>query len=196
MDNIIQLKITLRWSKPPIWRRILVDKTITFEKLHYIIQLAMGWTNSHLYEFDINGQIINGPYEDLNMPFQDAIASINSSKVTLDSFITEIKQKFDYVYDFGDDWVHQILVEKFLPLDTQIQYPICTAGKLNCPPEDCGGIYGFYEILEAIEDPKHPEQADLLEWLGEEYDSTYFDKNDINQKFLTLDDSIEKLKNE
>jgi hypothetical protein len=184
MDNIIQLKITLQWTKPPIWRRVLVDKSTTFEQLHYIIQTAMGWTNSHLHEFDVNGYRIAVPYEEFDDGFDDE--SIDASTVSIDKFVTEAKSAFRYTYDFGDGWEHKIVVEKFLPQDAKIKYPICIGGKLNCPPEDCGGVPGFYELLEILGNKKHPDRKEMLEWLGYQYDAEYFDKDEINQELAAL----------
>lgn len=192
MDNIIQLKITLQRTKPPIWRRVLVDKATTFEQLHHIIQLAMGWTNSHLYEFEINGYRISEPNEDLDAEFGDKF--IDAATVTLDSIITDINEKFTYDYDFGDSWHHQILVEKFLPRDSKTKYPTCIDGKLNCPPEDCGGIGGFYGLLDIINNKRHPERKEMLEWLGGQYDAEHFDKDEINQELASLDNYIKELK--
>lgn len=156
MDDIIQLKITLQGTKPPIWRRVLVEKTTTFEQLHYIIQITMGWTNSHLHEFDINGYRIAEPNEELDADLEGE--NIDSATITLDSIISETKEKFKYTYDFGDSWEHKILIEKFLPRDNQKKYPTCIDGKLNCPPEDCGGIPGFYNMLDIIGNKRHRER--------------------------------------
>lgn len=184
MDDIIQLKITLQGTKPPIWRRVLVDKSITFEQLHYIIQAAMGWASSHLYEFDVNGYRIAVPYEEFEEDFGDEF--IDASSVTIGKLVKEVKAKFSYTYDFGDGWEHKIVVEKFLPRDAQIKYPICIDGKLNCPPEDCGGVPGFYDLLEILGNEKHPDRKEMLEWLGYQYDADYFDKDEINEELAAL----------
>lgn len=184
MDDIIQLKITLNDSNPPIWRRVLVEKSSTFLKLHHIIQDTMGWTNTHLHEFDINGKSIS---ERSEMSEDD---DIDASTVTLESLIKKPKEKFIYSYDFGDDWEHQILVEKFLPRDAKIKYPTCIDGELNCPPEDCGGVWGFENILEIIKNKKHPEYEDTLDWIGEDYDPAYFDKKEINAALSLLNKNL------
>ncbi len=184
MDNIIQLKITLQGTKPPIWRRVLVDKTTTFEKLHHIIQIAMGWTNSHLYEFEINGYRITEQNEEFDDDFGDK--SIDASTVTLDSILADTKEKFIYTYDFGDGWDHKIVVEKFLSHDIQIKYPSCIGGKLSCPPEDCGGIPGFYNLIDIIGNKRHPERKEMLKWLGDKYDADYFDKDEVNKELALL----------
>jgi len=192
MDNIIQLKITLQGTKPPIWRRVLVDKTTTFEKLHHIIQIAMGWTNSHLYEFYINGYRIAEPNEEFDDDFGEK--SVDDSTVTLDSIITYTKVKFEYTYDFGDSWEHQIVVEKFLPYNIHTKYPTCIDGKLSCPPEDCGGIPGFYNLLDIISNKRHPERKEMLEWLGGHYYAEHFDKEETNLELAAIDSYIKELK--
>lgn len=178
MDDILQLKITLQDTKPPIWRRVLVEKSRTFYELHYIIQIAMGWQNSHLFEFEVGDTRISLP--EMEMEGKDA------KKVKLGKLLTEPKQKFDYMYDFGDGWQHQVEVEKILPQEPGVVYPVCTDGKLNCPPEDCGGVWGFYEMLEAVKDPKHPEHKELLEWLGDDYDPKEFSTEERNQDLANL----------
>jgi Plasmid pRiA4b ORF-3-like protein len=190
MNDIIQLKITLQWTKPPIWRRVLVDKKTTFFKLHHIIQISMGWDNYHLYEFNINKNRIGEPNEEFD--YYDDSKVVDASTVTLDSIINDTKEKFEYEYDFGDGWRHQIVVEKFLSRDSSTSYPICIDGKLNCPPEDCGGVGGFYQLLDTIEDKKHPEREEMLEWLGGHYEAEHFDKNEINQELATLDKYIKE----
>jgi hypothetical protein len=183
MNEIIQLKITLKNSSPPIWRRVLVYKQMNFHDLHYIIQKVMGWENDHLWEFKFKNQrigIIDDEPEDFGFFEEDEIA--DAEELQLDEIISRPKEKFDYEYDFGDSWHHEILVEKFLPYDKKTKYPICIKGKLNCPPEDCGGLWGYYNLLEAIEDKNHPEHKDMLEWLGGEYNKDYFNLEETNNK--------------
>lgn len=183
MNDIIQLKITLQGTKPPIWRRILVDKSTTFSLFHSIILNAMGWVGGHLYEFNINGYRIGEPHKD-DEGWGGKL--IDASKKSLDNIISATKGKFMYTYDFGDSWEHLIKVEKFLLKEENIKYPICIEGELNCPPEDCGGVWGFYELLETIKNKKHPENKKTLEWLGGEYDPEYFDKKEINEILKNL----------
>lgn len=192
MDEIFQLKITLEQTAPPIWRRILVKKNSTFLQLHYIIQIVMGWENYHLFEFRMNDMRIGEPNEE-EEEFNDLMFGtsnlLDAAAVTLDSIITETKQKINYEYDFGDGWRHKIVVEKFLPRDKQSPYPICIGGKLNCPPEDCGGIPGYYHLLEILEDKRHPEYKEMVEWLGEVYEPEYFNKEEVNQELKDFERS-------
>lgn len=180
MDEIIQLKITLKHSKPPIWRRVLVDKNISFDDLHYIIQHAMGWENAHLYSFDINNINIEIPFDDDDMFLFSNKITVSSEEALLKDHLKKPKQKFQYEYDFGDSWIHDIVVEKFLPKENNKIYPVCIAGKRNCPPEDCGGIGGFYYMLDALNDKNHPEHKDWKDWI-EDYDPEYFDIDQVNE---------------
>ena len=179
MNDIIQLKITLQETKPPIWRRLLVDKSTIFSQFHYIILTAMGWGGGHLYEFNINGFRIGEPYKD-DEGWGGKL--IDASKKTLGSLISDTKGKFAYTYDFGDSWEHSIKVEKFHQHDENVKYPTCIDGELNCPPDDCGGVWGFYDLLEKIKDKKHPEHKEILEWLDGHYDAEHFDKELVNEE--------------
>lgn len=192
MDTILQLKIDLGGTKPSIWRRVLVEKTITFEVLHKIIQVVMGWTNSHLHEFTVQGIRIGQPLDEFDHvggPAEFDEELIDEATVTLESVVTDSIQKFDYTYDFGDSWEHTVVLEKRLPANAAITYPVCTGGKLNCPPENCGGIPGFYEMLRVLDDKRHPERAEMLEWLGSTYDPQAFDQPEINQQLTALSNS-------
>ncbi len=174
-STVYQFKVTLRDIKPPIWRRIQVSSEITLAELHEIIQVTMGWFNSHLHVFEIQGIEYGQPAPEYDWDVR------NASKVKINKVITGESFKFRYIYDMGDGWEHEILLEKLLPADPKGQYPICVKGKRACPPEDCGGPYGYPEFLEAIQTPTHPEHESMLEWLGEEFDSEAFDIDGINQ---------------
>lgn len=185
MDEIIQLKITLAHTKPSIWRRILVDKQTTFFELHHIIQIAMGWQNYHLFEFKVNNYRIGEPDDEFGYHGSNQV--LDAKEVTLDRLIIEHKEEFRYEYDFGDSWSHKIVVEKFLTKEKSLNYPHCIDGKLNCPPEDCGGIPGFYNLIEIMENKKHPERKEMLAWLGAEYDPEVFNKEQVNKTLELLD---------
>lgn len=194
MEEIIQLKITLERTKPTIWRRILVKKDITFFELHHIIQISIGWYNCHLYEFKFKKFHIGEPDDEFESYGTGLDEIMNASEVTLDSLIKASKEKINYEYDFGDGWRHKILVEKFLPADPKLKYPVCIGGKLNCPPEDCGGVGGFYHLLGILDDKNHPEREEMIEWLGDEYDSTEFDIDLVNEELSELDNYIQEYK--
>lgn len=175
---IYQLKLTLRNSKPPIWRRVLVPGDFTLAKLHDVIQVAMDWDDSHLHEFIIGGT----SYADKRAEIEDAK---NETRAKLHKLAGE-KGKFVYLYDFGDSWEVEILVEKVVPVEKSQQYPVVIKGKLAAPPDDSGGIWGYYEMLDAREDPDSPDREELAEWLGEDFDPEAFDMAAINARLAQI----------
>ena len=173
-ELIYQLKITLRDSKPPIWRRVLIPGTFSLYKLHNVIQIAMGWTNSHLHQFIINDQYYSIPSPD------DMEPVVDERRYSVSRIASHMARRFVYEYDFGDSWEHEIVVEKSLLSEKGVKYPVCLKGKRACPPEDVGGAWGYQGFLEAISNPRHPEHASYLEWVGGEFDPEAFDVDDIN----------------
>jgi len=174
--NIHQLKVTLNGSKPPIWRRLLVPEDVKLNELHAILQIAMGWTNSHMHMFLIGEEIYGDPVDD---EFGD-LGTHDENRYRLNRFASQKGIKFRYEYDFGDSWMHTILVEKILPAEKGSQYPVCIGGKRACPPEDVGGMWGYQDFLEAIADPDHEERDEMLEWIGDDFDPEEFDLTEIN----------------
>jgi hypothetical protein len=132
-----QLKVLLRGIKPPVWRRVLVSDDTTIRVLHEILQVAMGWYNCHLHNFLICGKEYGVSYEG-GVPFAD-----DPDQIRLTGFGFRPHEHFEYVYDFGDNWEHQITVEKILPLDATQTYPVCITGRGKCPPEDSGGPWMY-----------------------------------------------------
>ena len=173
--RIYQIKITLNESKPPIWRRILVSDDISLEKLHYIIQTTMDWTNSHLHQFIVGQTYFGEPHPDYGSDMQD------ERRVKLKQIVSGVGFKFRYEYDFGDSWLHNLLVEKVLEPEPGQQYPVCIKGRRACPPEDVGGIWGYSHFLEAIGNSGHPEHDEYLEWVGNEFDPKEFDLDGTNE---------------
>jgi hypothetical protein len=178
-----QLKIQLKnITKPPVWREIIIPEKYTFHQLHKLIQLVFGWEDSHLYQFSLKGY---GSNPTIAIPLKDdwEQPDMNALKTILNNVLTAEKQTFTYIYDFGDDWVHQITVEKILT--DEIKKPVCLAGKGACPPEDCGGTWGYENLKIILADPNHEEHLDMKEWLGLEevgdWDSSYFELDEINQ---------------
>lgn len=175
--NILQLKITLQHIDPTVWRRVEVKDDITFYELHHVIQITMGWWNAHLFEFKAGSYKI-GITED----GWDTEGTLESKEVVLSKLINTEKMKFKYIYDFGDNWEHEIEVEKITPMVKNKTYPSCIGGKRNCPPEDVGGFPGYINFLEIIKDKKHPEYQGMIEWLGDEFDPEYFDVEETNDE--------------
>jgi Plasmid pRiA4b ORF-3-like protein len=174
---IYQLKVTLDGIKPPIWRRIQVSGDISLFKLHKIIQAAMGWEDYHLHQFMVGEDHYTIPSPEDPWPMETK----NEKQAKLFLVVPIKKTRFIYEYDFGDSWYHIILVEKILHPEERQKHPVCLAGKRSGPPEDCGGIGGYYEFLEAIGNPKHPSHEDMLEWAGGDFDSERFDMEEINR---------------
>lgn len=180
---VYQLKISLKNSKPPIWRRVLVPSGITLDDLHWVIQKAFGWTNSHLHQF-IDGRTFYLPGADDDEPFM-GMETVDSIGVRLADLLRREKDKVVYEYDFGDSWEHTVLLEKILPPDPKQAVPVCIKGKRACPPEDCGGIFGYYHLLEILSGPDSDEKTSLLDWLGGTLDPEALDLDEINARLRT-----------
>jgi hypothetical protein len=174
---IYQLKVTLKDSKPPIWRRIQVPGSITLVKLHRVLQVVMGWADYHLHQY-----IVDGVFYGTRDPEFEAIGTetLNERGVKLYQIAPGVGSRFVYEYDFGDGWQHQVVVEKLLPPGAGVRYPICITGKRACPPEDVGGIWSYSDLLEAIRDPAHPEHREMLQWAGGSFDPEAFDLEEVN----------------
>ncbi|MCB5284780.1 MAG: plasmid pRiA4b ORF-3 family protein [Candidatus Cloacimonetes bacterium] len=174
--QVYQFKITLLDTKPPIWRRIQVPENYRFWDLHVAIQDAMGWKDCHLHEFSIFS-----PSEldivDIGLAEEDYSKAKIFQRIS--KFFSRENSIARYWYDFGDDWYHQVNLEKILPADPNQTYPCCLAGKRACPPEDSGGVWGFYEKLKILQDPKNECYEDILEWMGRDYDPEYFDPKKV-----------------
>ena len=174
VGSVYQLKITLLDSQPPIWRRI-VTHDCTLDKLHEYIQTAMGWTNSHLHHFRL-GKTLYGDPELMADNFEE-LGYEDSTVTKLSDIVPEggKKFRFAYEYDFGDSWDHEVVVEKRVPAETGLKYPVCVDGKRACPPEDVGGVWGYADFLDDIKDSDHEQHEDTLEWIGGRFDPDEFD---------------------
>jgi len=176
LRSIYQVKVSLKGAKPPIWRRLLVPSNLTLGQFHMVLQISMGWTDSHLHQF-----ISDGVYYGMSDEELDSWMEIeNENKFKLSQLLTKEKDSLVYEYDFGDGWEHKVTLEKILPYDNKTELPKCIKGKLACPPEDCGGIWGYYGLLEIINDPENPEHEEMLEWLGGDFDPEALDLEEIN----------------
>lgn len=180
--QVLQLKISLDHIKPSIWRRVLVQDSMTLGELHHVIQVAMGWSDSHLHEFEISG-VAYGVLDDESFQDESFFVVLDEWQFALSSLALREKQRIKYTYDFGDDWRHSVVVEKFLQVDASLNYPLCIKGKRACPPEDCGGPWGYADFLEAIGDTTNPEHDEMLEWIGEEFEPEEFDIEETNELF-------------
>lgn len=175
--KIYELYVELEYVEPPIWRRLLVPAAITLPKLHDLLQLAMGWTNSHLHSFTFG----KSSYGIADVDDLDELNMLDERKQTLVGALGESAREFHYEYDFGDSWRHRIAVKPLAGPNPEWHYPLCTGGARAAPPDDVGGPGGYEEFLAAIKDPKHEEHEDMLTWIGGAFDPEGFDLNAINR---------------
>jgi hypothetical protein len=173
-----QLKVVLLGSKPSIWRRLQVPGNASLGWLHAVLQTAMGWTNSHLHHFLTQDARYSDPRHNEDMGFGDE-PDRNEAKATLLQVAPEEGAQFVYEYDFGDSWEHEITVEKILP-SAGGTVALCLDGAYACPPEDCGGIWGYAHLLKVLKNPKHPEHKSMKEWIGGGFDRDAFDRTKVN----------------
>lgn len=183
-EQIYQVKATIVGTKPPVWRRLLVPNTITLLELHEVLQAAFGWWDCHLHEFEIDGVRYGTDDDDGWGP-----PPRSERRARLGEVATE-GAAFSYVYDFGDNWEHRLVVEKVVAAVPGEVYPACLAGRRACPPEDCGGVWGYAGFLAAVSDPTHPEHGSMLEWVGGAFDPNAFDAGDFAHR-LQLDRLVE-----
>jgi hypothetical protein len=172
--TVNQFKITLVESRPPIWRRIQV-KDCTLDKLHEHVQTAMGWTNSHLHDFKVGDHLYGDPmllqenFEELG--YEDS----TTAKVSDILPKTGKRFRFQYKYDFGDSWDHEVLFEGVVRAEPKAKYPLCLEGAGACPPEDCGGVWGYDDFVEAVRNPDNEQHEEMLDWVGGRFDPEAFD---------------------
>ncbi len=181
--RLYQFKITLLDIDPVIWRRIQM-KDGSVDKLHECIQTAMGWTNSHLHRFEIQGIVCGDP--ELLCDDPECFVGTNSRETMVSDIVPQsgARFQFSYEYDFGDRWRHEVLFEGCLPADQGVRYPLCLEGERACPPEDVGGVSGYEEFLEVIADASHPEHEEWMTWAGGDFDPTRFDPKATTKDML------------
>jgi hypothetical protein len=177
--RIYRIKVTLDRIKPPIWRRIEVPGDVTLTRLHSIVQCVMGWQDYHMWSFQI-GKVEYQAAPEEWIDFGGGPRPRSPSATTLDQATEGRRISFRYWYDFGDDWFHTLKIERVGDPEPGASYPRCLEGACACPPEDCGGPWGYGNFLEAISDPRHPEHREYLEWIGGEWDAEDFDLDAVN----------------
>lgn len=172
---IYQLQIVLLGSEPPIWRRMQVPGDARLDWLHAALQVALGWTNSHLHQFKVGADC----YSDTRVHFAEFEGDpeiLEARKFTLRQIAPRAQDAFGYEYDFGDSWEHEITVEKILPADAAAaKTALCLDGARACPPENCGGLGSYDTLLKILKNRKHPEHKCMKEWLGRAFDAAAFD---------------------
>jgi hypothetical protein len=176
-----QFKITLEGTKPTVWRRLRVPNDFTFGDLHVAIQVAMGWTDSHLYSFNKPGSSEFIGYVD-SLDGEDADFE-DAEEIGISEVFEKVQDAMIYIYDFGDNWEHMVVLEEIV--NDNLAMPYCITGESACPPEDCGGIFGYQELLKILKNPKSKEYKSMREWLSleedEYWDPKHFDVAETNK---------------
>jgi hypothetical protein len=180
-STVFEFRIVLNGPEPPIWRQIQVPGSYTFWDLHVAFQDAMGWQDYHLHSFDV---CVRGTQERMTIGIPDEEFPAESPTVPgweapIADYFTEPGISAEYLYDFGDSWEHTVTLEKVFPREKGKRYPRCVGGARRCPPEDCGGVWGYQELLEAIRDPAHEEHESMLQWVGGGFDPEAFDASKV-----------------
>ena len=178
IELIARVRIELRELEPTLWRRVDIPLTSTLLALHDIIQATVGWTNSHLFEFVIDDRVYREPFPDDQL-FERNV--FDPDGIGLSALIGRGVGRLLYVYDFGVDWHHDVIIEEVRDGEAEVDYPAFVAGERRCPPEDVGGVPGFMRFLEAVLNPSHDEHDDLLTWYGRP-----FDPDDIDERYVRM----------
>jgi hypothetical protein len=179
----VQLRIELEHITPLIWRRVRVAEAVTLATLHHIVKAAMGWSDSHLHEFEIARRRYGVPDDD---EWPESEPLIDERRARLQSFVEARVRRFRYTYDFGDNWQHLMKIEDIVPRGTNQPLAVCIAGENRCPPEDVGGASGYAEFLGIVKNAQHPEHADMLQWAGGPFDPTEFDMRIANRRLAYI----------
>lgn len=176
---LYELRVVIKGIEPPVWRSIQVPESATLHRLHQVMQVAMGWANSHLFLFHVGGKVYGEPSPEWESEVSDATAT------TLREIVSEGNPSFLYEYDLGDSWMHEIALQRAVEAEGE-ERPRCTGGARACPPEDCGGSPGYEYFLEAISDPGHEEHESMLQWIGGHFDPEAFDAAAVDRALETL----------
>src|SRR5688572_29052471 len=175
LTGVWKLRVTLQECHPPIWRRLVVPGDMTLHHLHWVLQVVMGWTNSHLHQFNVGETCYGLPSPDVEWEQQD------ERRAKVGRVAPKPGGTFVYEYDFGDSWTHDVVVEAVEPRNPQAQLPFCLEGERACPPEDCGGSHGYENLLLALKDPSHEEHESSRTWMGGDFESERFDAREVNR---------------
>jgi hypothetical protein len=175
-----QIKVELAGVRPPVWRRVLLSPEITLGKLHRVLQAVMGWEDSHAHAFVQDGRTYSDPRFELDGNVLD------ERSVSLGEILAEPGSRLIYLYDFGDDWKHELLCEGFVGSDVEGPYAICTDGARACPPEDCGGPYAYNDLLGVLKNPKHKDYVEMRAWVGADFDPEAFDPKAITKRLSAI----------
>ncbi|MGB0386807.1 MAG: plasmid pRiA4b ORF-3 family protein [Ardenticatenaceae bacterium] len=178
-NTIYQLKVSLNYLNPLIWRQLLVHGNTTLAELHHILQILMGWQGHHMHQFTIGRFRYSDPSFELE-------GTRNQNPVRLKTIARQVGKEFLYEYDFGDSWEVKIVVENILPPEKGELYPRCVYGEFASPPEDSGGAPGYSEFAQAILDPEHPEHKEMRQSVGQEFDPFVFDMGEVNRRLKQL----------
>lgn len=177
---VYQLKVVLMGTRRPIWRRVQVPGNANLGWLHAVLQIGMGWTNSHLHQFNLGTAL----YSDTRAHCAEFVGDpeiLEERKAVLQDVVSDAQTVFGYEYDFGDSWEHEVVVEKILPPDATVSAVArCVDGARACPPEDCGGVDGYEDLLRILKKPKHPEHQSMKTWLGGAFDAEAFSVETTN----------------
>jgi hypothetical protein len=164
--KVYQIHITLTRFEPTIWRRASIPADVSLADFHIVIQILMGWDNEHLFQFGKGKTIYSADDEEFEY-------------IKLSDLLKRQNEKVIYEYDFGDSWKHEIILEKIFDNEV-LKFPICLGGEMSCPPEDCGGVWGYSDLLEVLKSPEHEDYEDIIEWMGGEFDPGHFDIDEVN----------------
>jgi Plasmid pRiA4b ORF-3-like protein len=180
MPQVYSLRITLLETEPSIWRTINVSSEMLLVDIHRIVQTTMGWSNSHMHQFsDLRSQYAPKEF--------GLTGSKDSRKTKLDLILKSEGDAVLYEYDFGDGWTHEIVLESVSNYNAKMELPCCTGGARHCPPEDCGGVWGYADLLAVISDKTHEDYEEMREWIGNKFDAEHFDKKKINRELKKKD---------
>jgi hypothetical protein len=183
IEPVARIRISLRGAQPEIWRLLDVPLSTTLLSLHDLIQIAMGWTGTHRFAFDVGSKRYG-------VPDPGDLAGVRrvlkAKGMPLHRLVERGCQRFDYTYDFGDDWVHDVVVEACRVGKNDIDYPVFVSGAGRCPPEDVGGMSGFEDFVDAIRNPRHPEHRRMIRWYGGTFEQANINADHVRKVFESI----------